>query len=45
VGSSGKNGALNHAIQMRQSVVIGHSYSGVQYNSNGRDIIFVPMPL
>jgi predicted phosphodiesterase len=38
----GKNGALNTAIQERMSVVIGHSHSfgGVQYSANKRNIIF-----
>lgn len=42
IGSSGQNGAINRAIQMRRSVVIGHlhSFGGIQYHSNGLDTIF-----
>lgn len=41
-GTSGRNAAINRAVQARQSVVMGHSHSfgGVQYNSNGKDVIF-----
>lgn len=41
-GSSGQNGAINRAVQSRQSVVIGHlhSFGGVQYHANGTDTIF-----
>lgn len=38
----GKDGALNTAIQERMSTVIGHSHSfgGVKYSANKRNIIF-----
>jgi predicted phosphodiesterase len=41
-GTSGKNAALNLAIQQRQSVVIGHThtYAGVQFHSNHSSLIF-----
>lgn len=41
-GNSGKNAALNCAIQERISTVIGHvhSWGGVQYTASKRDIIF-----
>jgi len=40
--TSGKNGALNLAIRLRQSCVIGHlhSFGAVQYHANDSDIIF-----
>lgn len=42
IGSSGKNAALNRAVDNRMSTVIGHvhSYGGVQYNTNVNDTIF-----
>lgn len=42
INCTGKNGALNAAIQERMSTVIGHSHSfgGCQYSANPRDIIF-----
>lgn len=41
-GISGKNGAINKAIQERMSVCIGHThiYGGVMYSSNHYDTIF-----
>ncbi|HZK71091.1 MAG TPA: metallophosphoesterase [Clostridia bacterium] len=41
-GTSGKNGALDKAINAMQSVVIGHSHSfgGCQYKSNSKSLIF-----
>lgn len=41
-GLSGKNAALNKAIQERMSVCIGHTHTfgGVTYTSNHRDTIF-----
>lgn len=41
-GTSGKDGALNLAIQKRTSVVIGHLHSdgGVKYHANPFDVIF-----
>lgn len=38
----GKDGALNTALQERMSTVIGHSHSfgGVKYSANKRDMIF-----
>lgn len=41
-GMSGKNSAINKAIQERMSVCIGHThtYGGVVYSSNHRDTIF-----
>ena len=42
INCTGKNGALNTALQERMSVVIGHSHSfgGCQYSANPRNIIF-----
>lgn len=42
INCSGKNGALNKAIQERMSVCIGHSHSfgGIQFSANKRDTIF-----
>lgn len=39
---SGKDAAINLAIQRRQSTVIGHThtYAGVKYHSNPDDVIF-----
>jgi len=41
-GCSGKNGALDRAINNMQSSVIGHqhSFGGVQYKSNSKQLIF-----
>jgi len=41
-GSSGRNAAINRAIDNRMSVVIGHAHScgGVQYTANVEDMIF-----
>lgn len=41
-GCSGKNGAINYAIQRRKSVVIGHihCWGGVQYHANDDSLIF-----
>lgn len=41
-GTSGKNAALNLAIQRRTSIVQGHvhSWAGVAYHANADDIIF-----
>lgn len=41
-GTSGKNGAINFAIQRRCSVASGHlhSWSGIQYHANSDSIIF-----
>ena len=42
VGTSGKDGAINRAIQNRCSCVIGHihSWGGVKFHCNSRDRIF-----
>ena len=42
INCTGKNGALNTAIQERMSTVIGHSHSfgGCQYSANARNVIF-----
>lgn len=42
IGCLGKDGAINAATQERMSTVIGHSHSfaGVKYSANKRDIIF-----
>ena len=42
INCTGKNGAINTAIQERISTVMGHSHSfgGCQYSANPRDIIF-----
>ena len=42
LGTSGKNAALNRAVENRMSTVIGHvhSYGGVQYNANPDNMIF-----
>jgi len=42
INCSGKDGALNAAIQERISLVMGHSHSfgGCKYSANKRDIIF-----
>lgn len=41
-GTSGKDAAINLAIQKRASTVIGHvhTYAGVKYHSNSRSLIF-----
>lgn len=41
-GHSGKNAALNMALQERMSVCIGHlhTFGGVQYSANSRDTVF-----
>ena len=42
INAAGVNGAMNLAIKQRLSSVIGHAHSfgGVKYNANARDIIF-----
>jgi len=42
VNWSGKDGAINAAIANRMSTVMGHShsYAGVKYHANSRDLIF-----
>lgn len=42
INCTGKNGAINAAIQERMSTVIGHSHAfgGCQYSANPRNIIF-----
>ena len=42
INCTGKNGAINTAIQERMSTVIGHSHAfgGCQYSANPRNIIF-----
>jgi hypothetical protein len=42
IGSSGKNAALNRAIDNRMSLVMGHAHSwgGVQYTANVNSMIF-----
>lgn len=41
-GSSGKNAAINRAIEMRRNVTIGHThtYAGCKYHANSEDYIF-----
>jgi len=42
IGCTGVNGAINKAVSAMQSCVIGHAHSfgGVQYRSNSRNLIF-----
>lgn len=41
-GSSGKDAAINRAIQTRRSIIMGHchSYAGVKHHTNDHDRIF-----